>query len=270
MQKLVSLVTRFIPRKYLHHVSHFFLKTLAMAYRGKGFVDPINGKSYRKFLPYGRLHSRKNALSPATLSLERHRLMWLFLQQKTHFFTDRLKVLHIAPEYCFISLFKKCPNLDYLTGDLDSPLADIHLDINQLPFEDNHFDVIFCNHVLEHIPDDVHAMRELCRVLRPGGWAILQVPMRLGAAHTEEDITLTDPKERERRFLQDDHFRLYGLDYKDRLEKAGFQVHIDKMVDEMPATTRDSFALMPGEWLYVGIKPGAPARGLSFQPQFSL
>lgn len=257
MQKLVSWATRFIPRKYLHRVSHFFLGILAFFYEGEGVTDPINGKNYKKFLPYGRLKSRPNALSPATLSLERHRLMWLFLQTKTGFFSDKLKVLHIAPEYCFIKRFKALKNLDYITGDLESPLADIKMDVNAIPFEDNSFDLVFCNHVLEHIPDDIHAMREIQRVLRPGGWAILQVPMKPGAELTDEDISITDPRERERRFLQSDHFRLYGLDYADRLRKAGFDVHIDTMTESMPEAEMKRYALMQGEHLYVGIKPGA-------------
>jgi len=255
MRKLVSLITRLIPRKYLHHVSHFFLRLLAITYRGKGFIDPINGKSYRRFLPYGRLHSRTNALSPATLSLERHRLMHLYLERKTDFFTGRYKVLHIAPEYCFLKRFKALPNLEYITADLESPWADVKMDINAMPFHENEFDIVFCNHVLEHIPDDVHAMREILRVLKPGGWALMQVPMNPTAEKTDEDPTITDPRERERRFLQDDHFRLYGKDYADRLAKAGFEVHIDRLIEELHEEEVRRFALMPGEHLYIGFKP---------------
>ena len=87
--------------------------------RGDKFEDPINGKSYRKLLPYGRLNPRENALAPDSMSLERHRLIWLYLKEKTNFFTDDIKFLHIAPEYCFISLFKKQKNLDYTTADLN-------------------------------------------------------------------------------------------------------------------------------------------------------
>jgi SAM-dependent methyltransferase len=261
MRKLVSLITRLIPRKYLHHVSHFFLRLLALLYRGKGFTDPINGKNYRRFLPYGRLHSRANALSPATLSLERHRLMHLYLERKTDFFSASYKVLHIAPEYCFLKRFKQQPNLEYITADLESPWADVKMDINAMPFEDNSFDVVFCNHVLEHIPDDVHAMREILRVLKPGGWALMQVPMNPDADLTDEDISITDPRERERRFLQDDHFRLYGKDYADRLALAGFRVHIDRLIEELPDEEVKRFALMEGEWLYIGYKPELNGEG---------
>lgn len=255
MKKIVSLVTRIIPRKYLHHVSHFFLQIVGLFYRGKALEDPITGKTYRKFLPYGRLHSRENALSPDSLSLERHRLMWIYLRNKTDFFTAPLKVLHIAPEYCFIKRFKRMPNLDYTTADLESPWADVKMDINDMPFADNSFDVVFCNHVLEHIPDDIHAMREILRVMKPGGWSILQVPQNYNMEKTDEDLTVTDPKERERRFLQSDHFRLYGRDYAGRLQTAGFEVTEDKLAMEMDPALVKRYAILPGEVLYIGKKP---------------
>ena len=149
MKLLISIATRIIPRHYLQHVSHFFLRIFSLFLRGNKFEDPINGKTYRKLLPYGRLKPRENAIAPDSLSLERHRLMWLFLKNKTNFFTDKLKFLHIAPEYCFIKIFKGMKNLDYLTADLISPWADIKMDVHEIPFEENTFDVIICNHVLE-------------------------------------------------------------------------------------------------------------------------
>ena len=117
MKLLISIATRIIPRHYLQHVSHFFLRIFSLFLRGNKFEDPINGKTYRKLLPYGRLKPRENAIAPDSLSLERHRLMWLFLKNKTNFFTDNLKFLHIAPEYCFIKIFKGMKNLDYLILD---------------------------------------------------------------------------------------------------------------------------------------------------------
>lgn len=254
MKHIVSLVTRVVPRKYLHHLSAFFLKVLSLFYRGNKLEDPITGKKFRKFLPYGRMHSRKNALSPDSLSLERHRLMWLYLKEQSDFFTAPHKVLHIAPEFCFIKRFKKMKNLEYITGDLESPWADVKMDINAMPFENDTFDVVFCNHVLEHIPDDVHAMKEILRVMKPGGWSILQVPQNYDMEKTDEDLTITDPQERERRFLQSDHFRLYGRDYADRLKAAGFEVEENKMVMEMDPALLERYALLPTEVLYIGRK----------------
>lgn len=257
MKFIISIVTRLVPRSYLHHVSHFFLKIIGLFYFGNRVEDPITGDTFGRFLPYGRMVSRKNALSPSTLSLERHRLMWLYLQRETDFFTAALKVLHIAPEYCFLKRFKSMKNLDYLSGDLLSPWADIKMDIQAMPFESNSFDVVFCNHVLEHIPDDVHAMKEICRVMKPGAWAILQVPMRPGAEKTDEDISITDPRERERRFLQADHFRLYGNDYADRLALAGFEVEINDLALRLSQIERERYAVPAAEMLYIARKPFA-------------
>ena len=136
---IIAIATRLIPRHYLQHVSHFFLRIFSLFLRGNKFEDPINGKKYRKLLPYGRLISRPNAIAPDSMSLERHRLMWLFLKEKTNFFNEKLKFLHIAPEYCFIKLFKKMKNLDYITGDLISPWADIKMDVHDIPFKENMF-----------------------------------------------------------------------------------------------------------------------------------
>jgi SAM-dependent methyltransferase len=255
MKFIISIVTRIIPRKYLHHISHFFLRIISLFYRGNKYEDPITGITYRKFLPYGRVQSRANALSPDSMALERHRLMWLYLQIKTNFFSANLKLLHIAPEYCFIKRFKSMKNLDYTTADLESPWADVKMDINDMPFEDNSYDVVFCNHVLEHIPDDVHAMKEIFRVMKPGGWSILQVPQIYEMEKTDEDLTITDPKERERRFLQDDHFRLYGKDYADRLKSAGFEVEENHLVKELAPGLADRYGLPLTEVLYIARKP---------------
>lgn len=255
MKFIISLVTRIIPRKYLHHVSHFFLRIIGLFYAGNTVQDPITGKTYSKFLPYGRVQSRPNALSPDSMSLERHRLMWLYLQRETAFFTAPLKVLHIAPEYCFISRMKQMKNLAYVTGDLESPWADVKMDICAMPFDDNSFDVVFCNHVLEHIPDDQLAMKEILRVMKPGAWSILQVPQNIAMEHTDEDATITDPTERERRFLQSDHFRLYGRDYGQRLAKAGFIVEENDLSVRLSKEEQQRFAIPVGELLYIGRKP---------------
>ena len=168
---------------------------IAFYLKGNTYTDPIDGKSFRKFLPYGYEKQRINVLSPSTLSLERHRLMWLYLKDETDFFTKKKKVLHMAPEQCFLSIFKKQKNLAYITADLFSPIADVKADICDLPFQENSFDVVFCNHVLEHIADDTKAMQELYRVLKPGGMGIFQVPQELSRAKTFEDNSITNQKE---------------------------------------------------------------------------
>ena len=169
---LFKIILNFIPRPLLIKASYLVRPLLRLYLKGTRYTDPIDGKSFRKLLPYGYGKQRKNALSPSTLSLERHRLMWLFLKNETSFFTSekKQKVLHIAPEQCFLDRFRKQENLAYTTSDLTSPIADVKADICNLPFEDNAFDIVFCNHVLEHISDDTRAMQELYRVLKPKGW----------------------------------------------------------------------------------------------------
>ena len=205
-------------------MSYWVKPIIAVYLKGKTYTDPIDGKGFRKFLPYGYEIQRPNVLSPSTLSLERHRLLWLYLKNETAFFTTDKKVLHFAPEQAFYSRFRQMKNLDYTTTDLNSPLADVKADICNLPFKDNTYDVIFCNHVLEHIPDDTKAMRELYRVLKKGGMGIFQIPQDLNRDVTFEDNSITDRKERAKIFGQYDHVRIYGKDYFDKLRSVGFKV----------------------------------------------
>lgn len=224
ISSLFKFFLNLIPRPFLIRISYWVRPIFAFLMQGDTYTDPIDGRSFRKFLPYGYGTQRPNVLAPGTLSLERHRLLWLYLQNETNFFTTPSKVLHIAPEQCFVERFRKMKNLDYTTTDLYSPLADVKSDICNLPFEDNAYDVIFCNHVLEHIEDDKKAMSELYRVLKSGGYGIFQIPQNLGLENTYEDFSITDPKDREKHFGQYDHVRVYGRDYFDKLRAIGFEV----------------------------------------------
>lgn len=240
-----------IPRPLLIRLSYVARPILVFALRGKKYTDPIDGKSFRKFLPYGYENQRENVLSPSTLSLERHRLLWLYLKNETDFFTTEKKMLHVAPEQAFYKRFRKMKQLDYTTTDLHSPLADVKADICALPFENNTYDIIFCNHVLEHIPDDQKAMQELYRVLKPGGMAILQIPQDLSRKHTFEDNSITDPKERAKIFGQYDHVRVYGQDYFDKLRTIGFDVEEVDYTSQLSEEKIDRYRLAKGEILPV-------------------
>ena len=211
MKALAKLILGLFPRTVLQRFANMLLPMLDLWYRGNTFTDPINGKSYRKFLLYGYVKIRPNVLSPGTLSLERHRLIWLYLKKETDFFQTPSKVLHMAPEKAFISRLKKLPHLDYISCDLESPLADIKADICALPFEDCSFDWVLCNHVLEHITNDTKAMQELYRVLKPGGKALLQVPLNPKRNTTFQDNSITDKATRTKIFGQYDHVRIYGM-----------------------------------------------------------
>lgn len=208
-------------------------------------------------MPYGYENPRENVLSPSTLSLERHRLLWLFLTNDTPFFTTKLKVLHFAPEQAFYKRFRKQDNLEYVTTDLNSPLADVKADICNLPFDDESFDVILCNHVLEHIPDDKRAMEELYRIMKPGGWGVFQIPQDLNRTTTFEDDSITDKKERARIFGQYDHVRIYGRDYFNKLRAVGFHVEEVNLTEKLSPGEIDRFRLAKGEIIPFVKKPKA-------------
>ena len=248
MKRVFKFILNTIPRPTLIKVSYWIRPLIAFFLKGSTYTDPIDGKSFRKFLPYGYGNQRSNALSPSTLSLERHRLLWLYLKNETDFFKTPKKVLHIAPEQCFLKLFKKQGNLEY------SPIADVKADICDLPFEKNLFDVVFSNHVLEHIENDKKAMSELFRVLKPGGMGIFQIPQDLNREKTYEDFSITSPEERTKHFGQYDHVRVYGKDYFDRLRNVGFTVN---EIDYSKTISKDlvrKYCLVKGEILPVCFK----------------
>ena len=223
-------------------------------YLGNRLVCPCCKGHFRKFLPFGVVQ-RPNACCPNCQSLERHRLLWLYLQNRTNLFSDRLKVLHVAPEYVLNLALRARNNLDYVTADLNSRLAQVKMDITNIPYEAKSFDVILCNHVLEHVVDDQKAMGELFRVLKPGGWAILQSPIDTSLEKTFEDFCIVSPEEREKAFGQRDHVRIYGRDYKERLEKAGFRVNVDRYAEEVGEELRKKYGLPKDEAIYVCAKP---------------
>jgi len=254
MKLVFKFFLNVIPRPILIRLSYVIRPFLVIWYKGNRYTDPIDGKSFRKFLPYGYEKQRKNVLSPSTFSLERHRLLWLYLKNETDFFVVPKKILHFAPEQAFYKRFKKQKNLDYTTIDLNSPLADIKANICDLPFKDNEFDIVLCNHVLEHIEKDTKAMQELYRILKPSGMAILQVPQDLSKEKTFEDNTITDPKERARIFGQYDHLRIYGLDYFDKLRSVGFIVSEENYTQKISSELIEKYRLTKGEIIPVCFK----------------
>ena len=247
MKKKIKFILNFFPRPFLIRLSYTARPFLAFFLKGNTYTDPIDGKSFKSFLPYGYGKQRDNALSPSTLSLERHRLLWLYLKNETDFFTATKKVLHFAPEQAFYKRFRKLKNLNYITTDLNSPLADVRADICNLPFNDNEFDVIFCNHVLEHIPNDTKAVQELYRVLKLGGMGIFQIPQDLSRETTFEDNSITDKKERAKIFGQYDHVRVYGRDYFDKLRSIGFKVEEVDYTTTLPEKDITRYCLAKGE-----------------------
>ena len=254
MNKLIKLILNTFSRTFLIKISFVFQPILSLFLRGNKFTDPIDGKSFSTFLPYGYNNLRKNALSPSTFSLERHRLLWLYLKNETGFFDKKIKLLHFAPEQSFYKRFKKLSNIQYDTIDINSPLAKIKADICDLPIKDNTYDFILCNHVLEHILDDNKAISELYRVLKKDGVGIFQVPIDMKKEFTFQDDSITDKKERNKIFGQYDHVRVYGKDYFTKLKNAGFKV---EEVDYTKNLSKDEiyrFSIVKGEIIPVCTK----------------
>ncbi len=254
ISKIMRLILKILPRTFLIRLSILVKPILSLVFKGSKFIDPINGKGYSRFLPYGYNKLRNNALCPGTFSLERHRSLWLYLNQNSKIETHSLKVLHIAPELVFYKKFKKFTSWNYITTDLNSPLADVKADICDLPFEKESFDLILCNHVLEHILDDFKAMKEIHRVLKYGGKAILQVPIETNREKSYEDPKITSAKERSKKFGQYDHVRIYGMDFFDRLIKVGFRTEKIDLTSTMKNEEIVKYGLIKGELIPVAWK----------------
>jgi SAM-dependent methyltransferase len=226
------IIKKLIPLAYHQKVKRWGLRIF---YYGNRYYCNVCQSNIRKWLPLGYDQpvlaekqivgaGLREALCPVCGSSDRIRLLFYFLKTHTEIFDKKLKLLHIAPEPSLQILFEHLHNIDYLTADLDPDGVMMQMDITKIPFPDNHFDAIICNHVLEHIPDDQKAMSELYRVLKTGGWAVLQVPFSKILEATFEDPTVISAEEREEVFGQTDHVRIYGKDYVSRLNAAGFKV----------------------------------------------
>ena len=259
MKHLIKLILNLIPRPVLQRVAEWIVPVVGLLYLGKGKQCPLCGCQRRKFLPYGYVTSRENALCPNCLSLERHRLLWLWLVRESDIGRGAMalpRLLHIAPEVALMRKFRKMyastPDR-YVTADLESPLADMHFDVQQIPLEAESFDAVICNHIMEHVEDDHKALSELHRILRRGGWGVILSPVELEREKTFEDDTITDRAERTRIFGQYDHRRIYGRDYAERLREAGFEVYDIDYKNELSKAEQELYAL-PADHLYIVCK----------------
>ena len=248
---MLRLIKRIIPAKIKNGSRNFFL-------RGNNVECPICEKRFITFLPFGLppARLRPNAMCPNCNSLERTRIYWKFLTTDSDFLSSKKDVLHVAPEAKLFQKFSKNSFIDYFpidkfTEGYNYPKGTIDMDITKLEYPNDKFDFILCSHVLEHVPDDILAMSELHRVMKPGGWGILQVPIEMDREHTYEDRAITSPKERQEAFGQFDHVRIYGKDYIDRLRSVGFEVHLNEFAKQLSADDMFRFGFGDGEDLFV-------------------
>ena len=253
-----ELLKKWIPKVVLNKYQDYKKQEKIDSYKGNEVECAVCNSHYKVFAPYG-LVVRENARCHNCNALERHRLLWKYLKDKTNLFSSKkpIKVLHFAPEPFFYKALSRMEHIQYIPCDLFPELYDfkgqievVKVDITAIPFEDNYFDFILCNHVLEHIPNDGLAMSELFRVMKKDGWGIFQVPIDYNREKTYEDFSITSREERQKAFGQEDHVRWYGKDYKDRLKKAGFNVKEDDFVKQFSKQDLYRFGLMPSELIY--------------------
>ncbi len=200
-------------------------------HRGDAVHCPLCDNGFDRFRD---AWNRPNALCWRCGAHERHRAQWLLFERRPELLAQARSLLHFSPEWCLRHQLEQTPGLRYVTTDLDpAQTVDLRLDVTALDLPDGAFDAVICSHVLEHVPDDARAMRELRRVTAPDGFALVMVPLALDRETTYEDPSITAPDDRRREFLQHDHVRLYAPDIADRLRNAGFAVEVVDMCAEL-------------------------------------
>ena len=250
-------------KKLIHNLKTFQQQSAiitAEALAGENVFCVCCDKSFITFLPFGVV-KRANALCPNCHSLERHRMHYHYMFHQTNLLNGQsLKMLHVAPEIILYNKFIANNAIDYVpcakfgpgfSDQYDYPPKTVDVDITEICFIDNEFDVIYCSHVLEHIPNDRKAMEEFYRVLKPGGWSLLQVPLDINLDKTYEDFSIINTAERKKAFGQWDHVRVYGKDYKDRLTEAGFEVRVERYKDSFSENDLFKYGFMKDEDIYL-------------------
>jgi len=225
----------------------------SILYKGKKVYCPCCGGNFTKFLSYGDVEKRANALCPRCHSLERQRLLWFYLDNRTDFFKEKYRVLHFAPEPVLEKKFMHMDNIDYMSVDLNPALAMVEADIQQLPFEDETFDIVFCSHVLAMVEDDEKALQEIFRVLRKGGKAFIQERYDVEGPTVEDKTKATDA-DRKKVYGKTYLRRLYGHDLEQRIAAVGFEVDVTRYLDEFDEEQKQRFGLGNREEIFLSKK----------------
>ncbi|MBZ0298748.1 MAG: class I SAM-dependent methyltransferase [Anaerolineae bacterium] len=257
MTSIAVMVSRYLPRRAYNQLQDAYFWLRSLPYLGRTRECPCCGWHLRHFKAVRGAHSvRVLPACPRCHATERHRWLWHYLAAQTDLLTAPTRLLHFAPEFCFYRRFQHMPHIHVVGTDLvDHRRINMRQDIMQLAFADDQFDAIICSHVLEHVPDDRRALAELFRVLKPGGWAALNVPVRMNQPTYENPAILT-PAEREQHFGQSDHVRWYGYDFVDRVQAAGFVVTVEHTRDLSPDVI-ERYGLEPDAVMFFCTRPGA-------------
>lgn len=242
-----KLVLTFIPHRYRDAARSAVFAILSVVYAGNRYWCPICGRGSRRWVSLGF----PNLLCPHCSAFDRQRLLLLYLERVIEIGRRPQTLLHFAPEASLMKQLNGVPNLDYIGGDLDPPRGARKLDITNIELESQSVDVVLCSHVLEHVPDDASAMRELRRVVRPGGSALIMGPVEYDRPHTYEDPSITSPRARLAAFGQSDHVRVYGADFEQRLAAAGFEVQALRYAQQLTEAEITRFGLDRDEIIYV-------------------
>jgi SAM-dependent methyltransferase len=244
------------PAQGVERVADAARRRLArLRYRGNEVECPCCGQRFGSFAPDW---NRAAAICPGCGAHERHRALALYLRERTELGTKPARLLHFAPEHALDQVLSSMPHLERVTADLEPGAADLQIDITHIALADSSFDAILCSHVLEHVDDDRRAMSELHRVLRPGGWALILVPLDLNREATLEDPTVTTPEQRVAAYWQADHVRLYALDIADRLREAGFDVRTERLSHDLPAEVVRRHGLVRSDVIFRCSRPHGP------------
>jgi len=237
-----------VPRRYRYLAGDVVFSLISPFFSGTAVECPVCGSASRRWVSLGFPHR----LCPHCASFERQRLLSLYLHNEVRLTGRPLRLLHFAPEYCFLQYFRRLSNLTYIPADLlDPPRGATRLDITDIALDPESVDLIICSHVLEHVQEDTKAMSELRRVLRPGGTALILGPVDYGRPATYEDRSIVSPKARLEAFEQNDHVRIYGADFDDRLRAAGFQVDANHYAERLGQQAVVLYGLQGDEIIYV-------------------
>jgi len=223
-------------------------KIFSVFYVGNKYSCNCCGKSFRKFRSKGtKLVTRQNAMCPYCISLERTRTLLFYIEKETNLLNDKLKLLHFAPEWCLIPIFKQAKNLEYYSADINPNYADFQVDITNIPFADATFDYVICSHVLGHVPDEKKAVKEIFRVLKPNGVALVLTIINSNNPHTFETSEANTPEKRLQYYSEQDLLRLHGTDFEQRLKSGGFHVETIDYRKKMGEEIWKKYALGDGK-----------------------